>query len=111
MLGVEGEGKTDLEIDDALDGKFSPDGRWLAFGDGTSGEIYITPFPGPGGRIALSSGGGDDPRWRGDGQELFYVSHDQALISVQVQESPQGIPRTFFAHSVPSLPSEQRGIL
>ena len=106
VLGVEGEGKTDLEIDNAIGGKFSPDGRWLAFSDGTSGEIYITPFPGPGGRIALSSGGGDGPRWRGDGQELFYVSHDQTLISVQVRESPQEFhvlsSQSLFHLSLPS---------
>jgi hypothetical protein len=48
-----------------------------------------TSFPGPGTRVAVSSKGGYDPRWRGDGQELFYVANDQTLFSVQVSESPR----------------------
>ena len=89
VVRLDGEGGTEFEIDNASDGKFSPDGHWLAFTDQASGEVYITPFPGPGGRIALSSGGGGDPRWRGDGQELFYVSQHQVLTSVHVRESPK----------------------
>ena len=80
-------GKPVFEISNASDGKFSPDGHWLLYNDDASGEVYITPFPGPGARIAVSSRGGGDPRWRGDGQELFYVSDDMSVVSVQVQES------------------------
>ena len=76
-----------LEIANAGDGKFSPDGHWLAYSDNDSGEVFVTPFPGPGARIAVSPKGGGDSRWRGDGQELFYVAEDQTLMSVQVQES------------------------
>jgi len=79
--------KLELEIKDAEDAKFSPDGHWLAYSDDNSGELFVTPFPGPGARIAVSSKGGSDPRWRGDGQELFYVTDDQELISVDVRES------------------------
>jgi Tol biopolymer transport system component len=87
VLRVGGEAKPELEIDSAADGKFSPDGHWLAFND-NSGQ-FVIPFPGLGGRIAVSKRGGGDPRWRGDGQELFYVADDQTVISVQVRESPQ----------------------
>jgi len=80
-------GKSELEIGDASDAKFSPDGHWLAYSDGNSGEIYVTSFPGPGARIAVSSKGGSNPRWRGDGQELFYIADDLTIISVQVRES------------------------
>jgi len=80
-------GKSELEIGDASGAKFSPDGHWLAYSDENSGEIYVTSFPGPGARIAVSSKGGGDPRWRGDGQELFYVADDLTIISVQVRES------------------------
>jgi dipeptidyl aminopeptidase/acylaminoacyl peptidase len=83
----DGTPKPDLEIKDASESKFSPDGNWLAYSDDNSGQIYVTPFPGPGARIAVSSNGGFDPRWRGDGQELFYVTNDQILFSVQVRES------------------------
>jgi Tol biopolymer transport system component len=76
-----------LEMDKASDGKFSPDGHWLAYNDETSGELYATSFPGSGARIAVSSKSGSDPRWRGDGQELFYVADDLTIISVQVRES------------------------
>jgi serine/threonine protein kinase/roadblock/LC7 domain-containing protein len=89
VLPVDGEGKSPLEIDNAPDGEFSPDGHWLAYDDNNSGQLYVTPFPGPGGRIAVSSRGGSSPRWRGDGQELFYVADDLTLISAQVRESPQ----------------------
>jgi eukaryotic-like serine/threonine-protein kinase len=82
------EGKSELEIEKAGGAKFSPDGHWLAYGD-YSGELYVTPFPGPGARIAISSRGGGDPRWRGDGQELFYVADDLTITSVQVHESQQ----------------------
>jgi eukaryotic-like serine/threonine-protein kinase len=88
VLRVAGEGKPEFEIDNVADGKFSPDGHWLAYHDDASGQVYVTAFPGPGARIAVSSSGGDEPRWRGDGQELFYVDDDQNLISVQVHESP-----------------------
>jgi Tol biopolymer transport system component len=84
---VSAGGKSELEIADASDAKFSPDGHWLAYSDENSGEIYVTSFPGPGARIAVSSKGGSDPRWRGDGQELFYVAEDLTIISVEVRES------------------------
>jgi len=84
---VDGDNKPVLEINDASLAKFSPDGHWLAYSDDNSGELFVTAFPGPGARIAVSSKGGSDPRWRGDGQELFYVTNDQDLIAVQVKES------------------------
>ena len=80
-------GKPVLEMEDASDGRFSPDGHWLAYDDETSGQLYVTPFPGSGARIAVSSNGGGQPRWRGDGQELFYVADDLTIVSVQVRES------------------------
>jgi Tol biopolymer transport system component len=87
VMPIEGHGSPELEIDNGGDGKFSPDGRWIAYSDHASGQVYVTPFPGPGARIAISSSTGSDPRWRGDGQELFYADKDQTLISVQVHES------------------------
>jgi hypothetical protein len=62
-------------------GQFSPDGRWVAFVSNESGryEVYVAPFQGPG-RIQVSSGGGQWPRWRHDGQELFYLAPDDKLM-------------------------------
>jgi serine/threonine protein kinase len=84
---VQDDGKPVLDIDNAGYGRFSPDGHWLAYDDESSSQVYVTSFPGPGPRIAVTTGGGGDVRWRGDGQELFYVANDLSVISVQVRES------------------------
>ncbi len=72
---------------------FSPDGRWIAYQSDESGrdEVYIRPFPGPGGKWQVSTGGGTRPRWRGDGKELFYMTgsnmtgNNFRLMSVNVR--------------------------
>ncbi len=68
---------------------FSPDGRWLAYQSNESGtnEIYVRPFPGPGGRRLISSGGGFAPRWTKDGRELFYVANDRRVMAVSYHAS------------------------
>jgi Tol biopolymer transport system component len=55
-------------------GRFSPDGRWIAYVSDESGkpEVYVAPFPGTGAKWQLSTGGGALPRWRRDGTEIFY---------------------------------------
>ena len=80
-------GRAVFEISDASNGRFSPDGHLLAYDEHKSGEVYITSFPGQGAHFAVSSGGGGAARWRADGQELFYVSDDLAVVSLQVRES------------------------
>jgi serine/threonine protein kinase len=82
-------GKPVFDIGDAGGGKFSPDGHWLAYEDESSGQVYVTSFPVRGAKIAVESVGGGDVRWRGDGQELFYVTNDQMMTAVQVHESAQ----------------------
>ena len=59
--------------------RFSPDGRWVAYTSNESGvdEIYVVPFPGPGGKFQVSSASGVLPRWRGDGREIFYLAPDR----------------------------------
>ena len=73
-------------------GQFSPDGRWLSYVSNESGidEVYVQPFPGPGGKWQLSVGGGVDPRWRRDGHELFYVARDGRLMAVSLQIEREG---------------------
>ena len=56
-------------------GQFSPDGKWVAYASNETGkwEIYVTSFPESRGKWQVSTGGGEQPRWRGDGKELFYL--------------------------------------
>jgi serine/threonine protein kinase len=89
VIPVTRDARPVFEIQDASDGRFSPDGRWLAYSDETTGQVYVTRFPGLAGHIAVTSSGGTGPGWRADGQELFYVSKDQMLFSVQVRETAQ----------------------
>jgi eukaryotic-like serine/threonine-protein kinase len=67
-------------------GKFSPDGRWVAYQSNQSGrdEIYIRPFPGPGGQWQVSTEGGIWARWRRDGKELYYIAPDARMMSVAI---------------------------
>jgi len=67
-------------------GQFSPDGKWVAYASNESGkwEIYVTPFPEPRGKWQVSTGGGEQPRWRGDGKELFYLSSDYKMMAAPV---------------------------
>ena len=69
--------------------RFSPDGKWLAYSSGESGrfEVYVSPFPGPGGKWLVSTQGGWFPQWRRDGRELFYVSLDSKIMSAEVKTS------------------------
>jgi Tol biopolymer transport system component len=61
-------------------GQLSPDGHWMAYVSDESGqrEVYVRPFPVGEGQWKISIGGGDQPRWRGDGGELFFVGGQQA---------------------------------
>jgi len=68
--------------------EISPDARWLAYQSNESGrsEIYVRPFPEvDAGRWQVSSGGGSRPLWARNGQELFYVSPDGAIMRVGVE--------------------------
>jgi serine/threonine protein kinase/Tol biopolymer transport system component len=69
--------------------RFSPDGQWLAYASDESGqfEVYVRPFPGPGSKRLVSIGGGTEPRWRGDGREIFYRVGD-AVMSAEVAVAP-----------------------
>jgi Tol biopolymer transport system component len=67
--------------------QFSPDGRWLAYNSMESGrwEVYVSRFPSMRDVTRISQGGGCQPLWRRDGKELFYLTLDGKLMSVEVQ--------------------------
>ena len=67
--------------------QFSPDGAWIAYVSDESGtnEVYVQTFPQPGTREQISTGGGNQPRWSGDGRELFYIAPDGQLMAVSVK--------------------------
>jgi len=73
---------------------FSPDGKWLAYNSDASGrqEIYVTRLPGTGERWQVSSAGGVQPRWRGNGRELFYLAPDGSMMSVAIAPGQAFVP-------------------
>jgi eukaryotic-like serine/threonine-protein kinase len=107
------------EFNNAL-GQFSPDGHWVAYESDESGrdEIYVRTFSadssgasvGAGGKWQISTNGGDQPRWRGDGKELYYLAPDGKLMAVEIatnQAFSAGAPEALFhapASSIPTIP-------
>ena len=79
---------------------FSPDGRWIAYTSNESGgtEVYVRPYPGPGGKWQISTDGGTEPVWNPKGRELFYRS-GQKMMEVDYTEQPEfsaGKPKMLF---------------
>ncbi len=84
-----------------VNGRFSPDGRWIAYQSDESGtvEVYVQPFPGHGGKWQISKAGGTQPVWNRNGKEIFYVSADNKLMAVDVKADSgfeAGPPRALF---------------
>jgi eukaryotic-like serine/threonine-protein kinase len=82
-------------------GRFSPDGKWVAYSSNESGkwEIYVTSFPDARGKWQISSAGGEQPRWRGDGKELFFLSSDSKMMAAPIITAPNfdaGSPVALF---------------
>jgi len=89
-------------------GRFSPDGRWIAYASTETGkpEIYIQPFTPAadgsapaGGKSIVSSGGGTRSAWRSDGKELYYATSEGKMMAVDIATNPKlkaGIPHPLF---------------
>ena len=98
-------------------GQLSPDSRWMAYTSEVSGqrEVYVQPFPSADNEIRISTAGGEQPRWRADSKELFYLGADGKIASVTISVSggpkpslKAGTPVPLFdAHS--SIPPGQGG--
>ena len=82
-------------------GQISPDGKWVAYASNESGdwEVYVTTFPTATGKWQVSRGGGTEPRWRGDGKEIFYIGPKSMLTAVTVDTRDSfssGNPKPLF---------------
>ena len=82
---------------------FSPDGHWLAYISDESGryEVYVQPYPGPGGKYQISTDGGTEPVWNPNGKELFYRRGDK-MMAVDITTQPSfsaGKPKMLFQGS------------
>ncbi len=97
-----GEAKPFLQSSfDNKEVRFSRDGRFLAFlaNDSGQAEAYLTPFPGPGEKVRLSSGGARLLRWSPDGKTLFYLAADGRMMALPVETTPTlrtGVPTAMF---------------
>jgi Tol biopolymer transport system component len=83
------------------DGKFSPDGKYVAYVSNESGrmEVYLTAVGQPERRWPLSTTGGYQPRWHPDGAEVYYVNADSRLMAVPLTTVPRvdvSRPRELF---------------
>jgi serine/threonine-protein kinase len=91
--------------------KFSPDGRWIAYASSESGmfEVYVRPFPGPGGRWRVSTGGGLFPSWSAKTQELLFL---EVSIAPRVMFAPYTVMGDSFRADAPRVwsPAAIRGI-
>jgi eukaryotic-like serine/threonine-protein kinase len=82
--------------------RFSPDSRWVAYASNESGvnEVYVRPFPdASAGKWIVSKGGGNQPHWRRDGKELFYISADSKMMSADVSTGAgfkSAVPKALF---------------
>jgi Tol biopolymer transport system component len=93
---------------------FSPDGRWLAYVSNESGrpEIYVQPYPGPGGKWQVSTGGGAEPLWSRSGREIFYRQGNR-MLSVSVSTAngfAAGNPAVLFEREYASVPFPATGV-
>jgi len=89
-----------------MHGRFSPDSRFIAYTSTGSGqpEVYVQPYPPNGDKWKISEGGGDEPQWRGDGRELFYLSSDDHMMAAAVTLAPgfgAAPPRALFRVKTP----------
>lgn len=94
--------------------RFSPDGRWLAYVSDESGrpEIYVQPYPGPGGKWQISTDGGMEPAWNPNGRELFYRIGNR-MMAVPVTTQPAfsaGRPSMLFEGEYLASPFPQTGV-
>jgi Tol biopolymer transport system component len=92
------------------EGRFSADGRWIAYVSNESGplQLYVQAFPVSGVKWQISTDGGHQPRWPADGKELFFLSEAREVMSVPVTTTSDGafqagIPQKLFPTTAASV--------
>ena len=96
---------------DQIHGNFSPDGRFVAYTSNESGrfQVYVQTFPLSDRKWQVSTDGGYEPRWRGDGREIYYLSEDRKLMAVAVGAGPSfAVPKMLFQTRVPEGVTSRR---
>ena len=95
-------------------GKFSPDGRWVAYqSNEASGkfQIYVLPVSGNAGKWMISTDGGTRAQWGRDGKRIYYTSADSKVMAVDVSprgdEFLAGVPRVLFPLNLKSVFGQQ----
>ena len=106
MLPLDGDRKPQALLQTPFNerqGRFSPDGRWIAYVSDESGrnEVSVQSYPASGGKWQISTSGGVQPRWRNDGKVLFFVSSAREAMAVDVGPSQggalkAGVPQRLF---------------
>jgi Tol biopolymer transport system component len=102
-LSLDGSGKIQPYLQSTFNqfqAQFSPDGHWVVYTSNESGrdEVYVQPFPGPGGKWMISTDGGTYPLWARNGREVFFRNADK-MMSAPVETQPTfkaGTPRMLF---------------
>jgi Tol biopolymer transport system component len=96
-------------------GRFSPDGRWIAYQSSESGrfEVYVQSHPPSGGKWQISTAGGAWPMWRGDGREIVYRTADDTLFAVPISATASdlapGAPVRLFQRTLNKVGAGARG--
>jgi dipeptidyl aminopeptidase/acylaminoacyl peptidase len=96
---------------DQIHANFSPDGHLVAYTSNESGrfQVYVQTFPLSDRKWQVSTDGGYEPRWRGDGHEIYYLSEDRKLMAVAVGTGPSfAVPKMLFQTRVPEGVTSRR---
>ncbi len=109
ILPMTGEAKPFPYLNSAFQeahAQFSPDGRWIAYTSEETGrpEVYVQSFPIGSGKWQISTNGGDQAQWRGDGKEIFYMTPDRTLMAVTINGGTTidpARPEVLFQTSMP----------
>jgi len=111
VLPLSGDGREPLAFlqtpFNESDPAFSPDGRWIAYNSNESGQaqIYVQSFPAGGGKFLISRQGGMEPRWRGDGRELFFLAPDGTMMAAGIDTTKDfqaTVPQPLFRTGITS---------